>query len=125
MFSNHNGVNINPSLILRLGLGGVFIYAGISIITSYGRWVEFLPDWTSYIASNQNFLITYGIIQLAIGILLLTGFSLPITSFIAFLNLLLIMIFSGVGDTTFRDFGLSLALLALFVLNTKEGKRSD
>ncbi len=114
-----NKININPSLLLRIGLSGVFIYTGISIITSPGRWIDFLPDWIETLISSQTFLTAYGTLELALGILLLLGIFLPIISFLTFLNLLVIMIFAGIGDITFRDFGLSMAALALFIISVK------
>jgi uncharacterized membrane protein YphA (DoxX/SURF4 family) len=111
------GLNINPSLPLRIGLGGTFIYAGLSIITSPERWIGFIPEYISHLITESSFIIFYGILEIALGILLLSGFFISLVSFIAFVNLLFIIAFFGINDTTFRDFGLSMAALTLFILS--------
>jgi uncharacterized membrane protein YphA (DoxX/SURF4 family) len=112
-------LNINPSLPLRIGLGGTFVYAGLSIITSPERWVDFIPEYISRFIAESHFIVFYGILEIILGILLLSGFFISLVSFIAFVNLLFIMAFWGINDTTFRDFGLSMAALTLFIISLK------
>jgi len=115
-----NNINLNPFLILRIGLAGVFIYAGTSILASPNRWTGFVPNWIESIIPVQTFTMIHGTFELIIGLLLLFGVITSIASFLAFLDLLLIMIFLGINDLTFRDFGLALAALALFIQSVGE-----
>lgn len=116
-------IRIKLSSILQIGLGGVFIYAGASIITTPGRWTDFLPQWVSL--PDQTLLIIYGAIEIVLGIALLIGLFLPVFSLVAFLNLLLVMIFAGITDITFGNFGLSMAALGLFVSSMQIKQEKD
>ncbi len=110
-------INISSLAILKTGLGAVFTYAGISIITSPGRWLEFVPQWIS----NPDLILNIiGVLNLIIGICIIIGIALPIMSFLAFLTLLAIMIFVGVGDQTFQNFGLAMMSLAIFIQSIKK-----
>ncbi len=107
---------LTPEFILRIGLGLVFIYAGLHVATDPTGWIGFVPHWLQTIVNPYLFLTIHGIVEIILGILILTGFFLPAVSLIAFLDLFSILVFYGVDDTTFRDFGLMMATLALFLL---------
>jgi uncharacterized membrane protein YphA (DoxX/SURF4 family) len=112
---NKKLINIKPLLILRIGLGGSFIYSGLSILTTPIRWMDKIPTFLNF--EPKTFLIIYGIISLIIGIFILSGILTSIFSFLAFLIILAIMIFVGVDDTNFQNFSLALTSLAIFVMN--------
>lgn len=116
-------IRIKLSSVLQIGLGGVFIYAGASIVTTPGRWTDFLPQWISL--PDQTLLVTYGVIEMVLGIALLIGIFLPVFSLVAFLNLLLVMIFTGITDATFGNFGLSMAALGLFISSMRIKQEKD
>ena len=116
-------IDIKPSLLLRIGLGGVFIYAGSSIITTPARWIEYLPEWVNSFMFSKTFLLIYGGIQIIIGLLILFNILISYISFFAFLNIFIIMIFTGLNDYTFQNFGLAMAVLSLFILSVKKNNK--
>lgn len=114
---NTKNIKLNPVLILRLGLGAVFIYAGLSSLMSPFLWVGFVPQWVGVIMPVETFLIFYGVFEVLLGVTFISGFSLRAASVLAFLSLLSIIVFFGVDEITFRDFGLLMMALALFLLS--------
>ncbi len=113
----------DPLLVLRLGLAGVFIYAGIDILVYPELWIGFVPQWISSFLPAGDFLVGHAIIELILGFGFLVGFRLPIVSIIAFFDMLGILVFYGVDEITFRDFGLALAALSLFLSSLKQKRR--
>jgi hypothetical protein len=82
-------------------------------------WIPFIPHWVGAIVNPQIFLIIHSVFELVLGALLLCGWFLPGASLLVFLDFVSILVFYGVDDLTFRDFGLAMAALALFALVTK------
>lgn len=118
-----NFKKISPEIILRLGLGLTFIYVGLQSLLDPLSWIGFLPYWLTPIIHPAIALKIHAIVSLIIGVSLLTGFKLKIFSILAFLELAAILIFYGVDNVTFRDFGLATAAIALFLLSSKECQR--
>ncbi|HXF44321.1 MAG TPA: DoxX family membrane protein [Candidatus Paceibacterota bacterium] len=108
---------LNPILILRLGLGLTFVYAGASSLSNPSSWIGYVPEWTGFIAPAGTLLALHGVFELLIGLALAAGFYLPAASLVAFLDIGLILVLYGVDDVTFRDFGLLMSSLALFILS--------
>ncbi len=116
--SDHN--KLSPVLLLRIGLGLVFIYAGAHAIADPGSWTGFVPGWLGNIMNPVTFVYIHGAFELLLGLGIVIGLFLPILSLLAFLDFLAILVFFGVDDVTFRDFGLLMSTLALFLLIRKE-----
>ena len=119
MFKFKN-LSLKPVLALRLGLGLVLIYAGVSILANPDSWIGYVPQWVGKIAAPETFLTVHGIFELILGALIITGFFLPIASLLLFLDMGSILLFYGVDDVTFRDFGLLMSAFALFLLSLEE-----
>ncbi len=111
---------LSPALILRIGLGLVFIYAGAHQIADPGSWAGFVPAWLGGLISPLTFIYIHGAFELALGLGIIIGFFLPVLSLLAALDFFSILIFFGVDDVTFRDFGLLMSALALLFLTKKE-----
>lgn len=118
MIDAKNIKKLDPAMILRIGLGGTMVYAGTSIITNAQSWLGFTPQWLLNILpmDGVTFLMIHGIFELVLGLFLVSGFLLKLSSLIAFFDLLLIIVFAGIDLITFRDFGLLMSALALFIL---------
>ena len=116
---NTKDIKLNPVLMLRLGLGAVFIYAGLSSLMSPFLWMSFVPQWVGVIIPIETFLVFHGVFEVLLGVTLISGFFLRVASILAFLSLLSIIVFFGVDEITFRDFGLLMSALALFLLPKK------
>lgn len=102
-------------LILRVGLGLVFLYAGTASLQDPTSWIGFVPQFVSLIMPREVFLMLHAIFELALGIGLIAGIRTHVLSILAFFSLLSILILFGIDDVTFRDFGLAAMALALFV----------
>jgi len=108
---------ISPKSLIRIGLGAVFLYAGISALINPMAWVGFVPSWVSVITTPFVFLAGHAVFQILIAIVLFSGVKLRVAASIAFIDILGILVFFGVDDVTFRDFGLLTAAAALFFLS--------
>ncbi|GIW67662.1 MAG: hypothetical protein KatS3mg096_530 [Candidatus Parcubacteria bacterium] len=111
-------------LILRVGLGIVFLYFGISQLIYPQRWIDLIPE-VKFIYMNdifkQKIVLMNGVFDCLIGICFVLGLFIKIVSLLATLHLISIFLFSlGFNPSGFRDLGLALASLALFFLG--EGK---
>ncbi len=111
---------LTPAFVLRIGLGLTLIYAGAHILGDTATWAGFIPPWLYKLIDPSFFLTIHGIGELILGILLLAGLFLPFVSILTFLDMLSIIVFYGVDDISFRDFGLMMAALALFLLTRKK-----
>lgn len=105
-------------LILRLGLGIVFLYFGINQLLNYSRWVSFLPNFLSNSSMAAFIIYLNAIFDIFIGVCLIFGLFLKIVSILGFLHLLGITLFSlGLNSPSgIRDLGLAFSILALFFL---------
>ncbi|GBD34319.1 hypothetical protein HRbin35_00029 [bacterium HR35] len=111
-------------LILRIGLGIVFLYFGISQLIFPQRWVDLIPE-VKFVYMNdifkQKIVLLNGFLDCLIGICFILGIFVKIVSLLATLHLISIFLFSlGFTPSGFRDLGLALASLSLYFL--REGK---
>jgi uncharacterized membrane protein YphA (DoxX/SURF4 family) len=102
-------------LILRVGLGLIFLYAGTASLQDPTSWIGFVPSFVSLVMPREVFLMLHAIFELALGIGLVAGLWTSVLSALAFFALLSILTLFGIDDVTFRDFGLAAMALALFV----------
>ncbi len=113
-------------LILRLGLGIVFLYFGISQLIAPQRWIDLIPEF-NFIYMNdifkQKMVLLNGIFDCLIGIFFILGLFIKIVSLLATLHLISIFLFSlGFTPSGFRDLGLALASSSLFFLGVGKFK---
>lgn len=107
------------TLMLRAGLALVFFYAAIKSLYAPQDWVGFVPDWVAKFGfTRERFLFANSLLEIALGLLLLSDFKTKYLALISALMMLAITVFSGFAllDVTFRDIGLMFAALALFLL---------
>ena len=116
--------NIRAEWPLRIGLGLMYLYSGLSLVRHPLDWQGFLPMWFSDAVSRIVPLTAYlkvqGIGELALAFVLLAWF-LPqglvrIAAGLAALEMAGILLFTGIDLVTFRDIGLLGAATALWVL---------
>lgn len=110
-------------LILRLGIAAVFLWFGFSQLFDSLAWVAIVPDWATNLLHIPPAMIVLGngVIEVVLGSLLALGFGVRIVSFILALHLIPITFDMGFTATGVRDFGLTLASLALcFLYDSKE-----
>jgi uncharacterized membrane protein YphA (DoxX/SURF4 family) len=107
--------------ILRLGLAVVFLCFGISQILDQSRWIYLVPDrfFIFYIHEvlKSKLVFINGIFDVVIALSLISGLFIRIFSFLGFIHLFSITIFSlGFEPSGIRDLGLAFAILSLFFL---------
>jgi uncharacterized membrane protein YphA (DoxX/SURF4 family) len=110
-------MNDYGKLILKVGLGIVFIYFGVNQIMNPEMWVDLLPSFLNNLNFFQpeSLIFLNGTFDILVGFCLILGLFLKIISVLAFLHLISIFIFSlGFTQSGIRDFGLALASLSLF-----------
>lgn len=119
MIDAKNIKNIDPRIVLRVGLGGTLAYAGTSILANTQNWIGFIPNWLVSISpiDAYSLLIGHGIFELILGLMLVFGILTKLSSLVAFFDMLFIVVFVGIDLVTFRDFGLLMSALALFILS--------
>ncbi len=125
LFQNNFKGLLTPAAILRIGLGLVFIYTALQSLLDPASWVGFLPNWLGPISAPTIAIKIYTLVSLMTGICLLIDFKTKIFSIIAFLQLAAIIVFYGVDNVTFRDFGLATAAIALFLLSSDHHPKNN
>lgn len=111
----------DASFFLRLGLAFVFIYASISAFIDPQSWIGFVPRFIWNPVTRAYFLFVHDIINLGVGIWLLTGkkqFWAAIVSCLMLAGITVANLSSFL--ITFRDVGLLLAAISLAVMNYKK-----
>ncbi len=106
-------------LLLRVAVAFPMIWAGVSQITNPTNWIGFVPVWLGAIIPAETFLTIHSVFNLIVGAGLLFGFWRIIFSGLAMASFASIVIFYGVDDVTFRDVGLAIVALVLFLRTLK------
>src|SRR3989344_4585475 len=102
-------------LLLRVAVAFPMIWAGVSQITNSASWIGFVPMWLATLVDPEAFLRVHSVFNLIVGAGILLGFWRIIFSGLATASLAGIVIFYGVDDVTFRDVGLAIVALVLFL----------
>ncbi len=111
-------MNLDSSFFLRLGLAFIFIYAGVSAFFNPEAWIGFVPGFIGNTIMRGYFLFVHDIINLGLGLWLLSGKRQFYAAIISCLMLAGIIL-TNLGSflVTFRDVGLLFAAVALAVIN--------
>jgi uncharacterized membrane protein YphA (DoxX/SURF4 family) len=106
------------SLLLRVGLALVFLYAGVSALRTPSAWIGFVPSFVARFSSLKFALDTISVAQIGLAIWLLTGKFLKYAGVVAIGLLLGIIVFNpGALLVTFRDIAALSAAMALVILD--------
>ncbi len=107
-------------LVLRLGLSAVILWFGINQILEPQAWTVWVPEWTALLGIDATTVVYMnGGFEIIAGLMLLTGFLVPFAALALFLHLCVIILEIGMTPTGVRDFGISVALLALAMFSYK------
>ena len=115
---------LSPEWMLRLGLGGLYLYSGYDLLVNPSGWTWAVPFWFSKIVTAamplQTYLQLQGAIELTFAAVLLLWFiprrMVAFVSLLSAFEFLFILIFAPQFSITFRDIGLLGAALALAIL---------
>src|SRR3990167_4346177 len=102
-------------LLLRVAVAFPMIWAGVAQLTEPTNWIGFVPTLLVDFVDPEAFLGIHSLTNLIIGAGLLIGFWRVLFSGAATLSLLSILVFYGVDDITFRDVGLAVVALVVFL----------
>ncbi|MDO8633472.1 MAG: hypothetical protein Q8O97_00610 [bacterium] len=106
------------TLLLRVGLAFVFIFAAVSSYLQPLNWIGFFPEFLRSLIPQNILLSGFSLFELVMGLWLLSGKSIFPAAFVAALSFLGIVLFNlGSLDILFRDIGLFFAALALVFLS--------
>ena len=111
-----------PFHILRIGLAITFIWVGILIWNEPDAWGSYLMPWAVKLLPMPigEMMMGTAILDIVIGILLLTNYFVWIAAAIGGAHLAIVLITSGINEGTVRDIGLLAAAVALAVENLPE-----
>ena len=113
-FNNKNEI---ASLLLRIGLASVLLYASISSLITPSDWIGYLPHFLTSRFSGHILLGFFSVYEISLAIWLLSGY------FIKYAAALAALTFSGIVlsnlsllPLTFRDITMIFAALALIFI---------
>ncbi len=114
-----NFYNVNmASLLLRIGLAAVFVYAAVSAFLTPNAWLSYIPDFTTKYVSAKVSLDVMSVFQLVLAAVLISGKYLKYAAALSVLILTGILLFSlNELLITFRDIGLIFMAAALIFLD--------
>jgi len=107
-----------PHLLIRIGVAFAFLYPPIAAFIEPDSWVGYFPGFLMGIVPDAVLLHSFGIIEVIIGLWILSGKNIFIPSVLATAMLALIIVFNFSNfDVIFRDVSIAFASLALMFLS--------
>ena len=108
-------INNPVSLLLRLGLATVFLYAAISAFLVPDEWVGYLPQFMRDVVPADILLPMFSILELTLALWLLSGLYVKYAALLAAAILAGIVVFNfELFAISFRDIALIFAAIALY-----------
>ena len=101
--------------LLRVAVSFPMLWAGIGGLKNPQNWIGYVPPIPLDLISESVFLVFHSVTMIIAGVLLITGPWREWIALFAFINLLGILMFFGLDDITFRDVGLTLVTVVLFL----------
>lgn len=110
----------NVSLILRIALASVFLYAAISSFISPNDWIGYMPSFMRGIVPDSLLLGGFSMLEIVLSLWLLSGRNMIDASLVSAALLGGIVVLNpALLPITFRDIGLFIAALALYAEHAK------
>lgn len=111
------------SLLLRVALAGVFLYASIGSTLSPQEWVGFLPGFLTHIIAGETLLKFFAVYEALLALWLLSGKYVQYAALLAALTLSGIVV-SNVSllAISFRDAALACAAVGLVFIERPSKK---
>lgn len=105
------------------GLGIVFLWIGFDMLRHPESWIGFLPQRIPFDLSRETALQINGIMDAALGALLILRWWQKIVAIIAAGHLIGVVAYNGIDAVLIRDIGLLGTAIALLLWPTKYRKR--
>jgi uncharacterized membrane protein YphA (DoxX/SURF4 family) len=104
--------------VLRIGIALVFLWFGFTQLGNPEPWTQLIPESvTSMTGLEATTLVLFnGAFEVVFGLCLLFGFFTHISALLLAFHMLSITFTVGYNAIGVRDFGLSMAAIALFLL---------
>ena len=108
------------TLVLRLGLAFVFLFAAYTSLLHPENYHKFVPSFVAQLISIDQFLLIYGISEILLAIWLVIGKWAFLSGLISALLLLILTVLNlGEINTLFRNVAIITGALALVILSYK------
>lgn len=103
-------------IILRIGMSLVFIWFGGQQLLHTSAWTSFIPDWIITLTHVSAVTLVHfnGGFEIVFGLCLLAGYFTYLSALFLALHMLDITFTVGYNSIGIRDFGLSIAAIAVF-----------
>ncbi len=115
--SLHNRFQVIAPTILRIGIALVFLWFGFQQLIKASMWIKLIPQSMIEISNLSATTLVYlnGSFEIVFGLCLLLGFFTRTTAFLLSVHIINITFVVGYNAIGVRDFGLSMATIALFL----------
>lgn len=112
------------SILLRLSIASVFLYAAIAATLQPQNWIWYIPQFARALFPSQLLLSGFSLYQAALSIWVLSGkrtFYAASLASVTFLGIILAN--ANILDILFRDFAILFASLALAIGTYKKSNK--
>lgn len=111
----HEAMKKYAPAVVRIGLGLVFLWFGISQISAPADWAIMIPAYATKLPpfSPETLITLHGSFEIIFGALLFVGFKTRLAAFLLALNLANITFLVGYNAIGVRDFGLLMATVSI------------
>ncbi len=110
-------------LLLRIGVAFAFLFPALNAFFDPYFWIGYFPSFLEEILPDTILLHLFGVLQIILGLWILSGRRIFIPSLVVTVLLGLIVLFNlGDFQTLFRDLSIMTMALALTLLNRPSPK---
>ena len=114
------------SLLLRLGLAGVFFYAAVAATLTPDNWIGYLPGFVASSAYGYTALHAFSAVQVVIALWLLSGKKPVWSGSVSALTMVAIVIQNiTILDIVFRDVAIFFMAASLVTMHLGSKKGSE
>lgn len=108
--------NAAPAVV-RIGIALVFLWFGTQQLLDASAWTRLIPEWIVHMSGLSAVSLVHfnGAFETIFGLALLVGYQTRIVALLLALHLAGITLDVGYNGVGVRDFGLTLAAVAIFL----------
>ena len=111
--------------LLRAGLAFVFLYASVEIYIHPDNFLKYVPEMVTSVIPMDIFLHVFGVVEVALGVWLLTGWKGQYPSMISALMMAGIVVFNmEYFPVLFRNVAIGFGSLALVLLESEKEEQN-